>query len=67
MQKNFKIAIILIGLIFLSTGCSATYYAEITNKSIGESISIVETSEQTYKNAYLDTYGNLDDFYESRT
>ena len=67
MQRNFKIAIILIGLIFISTGCSATYYAEITNKSITENVSLVETSEQTYKNAYLDTYGTLDNFSEGRT
>lgn len=67
MQRNFKIIIVLIGLIFLSTGCSATYYAEITNKSITENINIVETSTKTYQNAYKYTYGNLDDFYESRS
>ena len=67
MQRNFKIIIVLIGLIFLSTGCSATYYAEITNKSITENINIVETSTKTYQNAYKYTYGNLNDFYESRS
>lgn len=67
MKKNYKIILIFVSLIFLSTGCSATYYAEITNKSITENISLVETSRKTYENAYLDTYGTLDDFSEGRT
>ena len=67
MQKKLKLLFIFISLIFICNGCSTTYYAEITNKSITENISIIETSEKAYKNAYLDIYGSLDDFSEGRT
>ena len=67
MQKKLRLLFILISLIFICNGCSATYYAKITNKSITENISIIEKSEKAYKNAYLDIYGSLDDFSEGRT
>lgn len=65
MQKNFKIAIILIGLIFLSTGCNAEYEATITNDSIKEKISVSEESKKAYENAYIYKNGNLDNFYNN--
>ncbi len=66
MKNKIKLAALLTLLVMLSSGCSASYYTEITNKGIKESVSLVETSRKTYENAYKETYGSLDGFYEGR-
>ena len=53
MKNKLKLIILLIPLIILSTGCTATYKMEITDEQIKESLNIEETFDQTVKNAYL--------------
>ncbi len=53
MKNKLKLIILLIPLIILSTGCTATYKMEITDEQIKESLNIEETFDQTVKNAYF--------------
>lgn len=62
MKNKIKLIILIIPLILLSSGCTATYTLNITKDTIEENFDIKETFEQTYKNAYLNEKGSLDGF-----
>lgn len=67
MKNKIKLIILIIPLILLSSGCTATYTLNITKDKIEETLDIKETFEQTYKNAYLNEKGNLDGFQNNST
>ncbi len=71
MKNKLKLIILLIPLIILSTGCTATYKMEITAEQVKESLNIEETFDQTVKNAYfnekntLEAYGYNTTYYNN--
>ncbi len=62
MKNKLKLIILLIPLIILSTGCTATYKMEITDEQIKESLNIEETFDQTVKNAYFNEKNTLEGY-----
>lgn len=67
MKNKIKLAILLIPLIILSTGCTATYKLNITDDKLLESLTIEETFEQSSKNAYYYSTGTLDNYRYNAT
>ena len=62
MNRKIKLIILLIPIILLSTGCSATYKVNITNENIGEILDISENRDQFDKTAFEYKYGSLDNY-----
>ena len=62
MKNKLKLIILLIPLIILSTGCTATYKMEITDEQIKESLNIEETFDQTVNR---DNYEIINRLYDS--
>lgn len=62
MKNKIKLIILLIPLILVTSGCEATYKMSITSDSIEETLNITEDLEKTYQNAFLNEYGNLNNY-----
>lgn len=62
MKNKVKLIILLIPLILITSGCEATYKMNIASDNIEETLNITEDLEKTYKNAFLNEYGNLNNY-----
>lgn len=62
MKNKIKLIILLIPLILVTSGCEATYKMSITSDIIEETLNITEDLEKTYQNAFLNEYGNLNNY-----
>ena len=62
MNRKIKLIILLIPIILLSTGCSASYKVYITNENIEEILDISENRNQFDKIAFEYKYGSLDNY-----
>lgn len=67
MNRKIKLIILLIPVILLSTGCSASYTIQIKGDSIKESLTIEETYDKAVQNAYFNAKGTLDDYRYNST
>lgn len=67
MKHRIILITLLVTLILITSGCSATYTMQITEDSINESLTIKETYDKVVQNAYYNAKGTLDNYAYNTT